>query len=99
MALARAPPEFSLAVAAPGTVTLELVKSQKTETTFGLSTVADAYLRSTSSLGWPCLMLEQPLAWAREQSALLLTLAGLVEGSVVLIGKVGLVPVPSRATG
>ena len=45
-------------------------------------------------------MLEQPLAWAREQNApLLLTLGGLVEGSVVLIGKVGLAPVPGRATG
>lgn len=87
-------------MAAPGTVTLEFIKFQKTQTIFHLSAVADPYLRSTSSLGWPCLMLEQPLAWAREQnSPLLLTLAGLVEGSVVVIGKVGLAPVPGRATG
>ena len=85
---------------APGTVTLEFDKSQKAETIFHLSAVADPYLRSTSSLGWPCLMLEQPLARAREQnSPLLLTLAGLVESSVVVIGKVGLAPVPGRATG
>lgn len=45
-------------------------------------------------------MLVQPLAWARELNALLLlTLAGLLEGSVVVIGKVDLAPVPGLATG
>lgn len=100
MALARAPPEFSLAEAADGTVTLEVDKSQQTQTKFHPSAEVRPYLRSTSSLGWPCLMLVQPLAWARELNApLLLTLAGLLEGSVVVIGKVGLAPVPGLATG
>lgn len=33
-----------------------------------------AYLKSTSSRGWPCHMLVPPLAWAREVHLLLLLL-------------------------
>lgn len=87
-------------MAAAGTVTLEVDKSKKNTDKISPSAEGRPYLRSTSSLGWPCLMLVQPLAWARELAApLLLTLARLGEGSVVVIGKVGLAPVPGLATG
>lgn len=60
--------------------------------------VEASYLRSTSSLGWPCHIL---LARARELHAPLLLLARLVAGRrvVVVMGREGLAPLPGRATG